>query len=136
MNPILKEIKSNHFYPRKEEVDEYIASQDKKKYRRNSILRRAAVSSGMAATGSGLGALISYVPNRNYVKGKDFLKFAGIAGAASAIGGGVGGAIAGNIRNKRVERLANNPELYEKEFRNKYPDPDDIKNFLERSKDY
>ena len=37
MGAIIKEIKSNHWFPRKEEVDEYIASKDKDKYKRERV---------------------------------------------------------------------------------------------------
>lgn len=35
---IIKEIKSNHWFPRKEEVDEYLGSRDKDKYKKNQSL--------------------------------------------------------------------------------------------------
>lgn len=137
MGAIIKEIKSNHWFPRKEEVDEYIASKDKDKYKRESILRRSAVSAGLGATGAVLGASIPYAVfgGHKYVSAKDYLKYAGIGAAAAGVGGGIGGAISGHIRNKRVARLAMDPEKYEEEFEgSKYPTAKEINSYINRNK--
>lgn len=129
---ILKEIKSNHWFPRKEEVDEYLGSRDKDEYKKKSILRRALVTSGAGVTGATLGAGILAVKDPKILKNKRFYQALGIGAGAAALGAGIGGAMTGHIRNKRVEILARDPEKYEEEFRSRYPTAKEINSYIYR----
>ena len=131
---ILKEIKSNHWFPRKEEVDEYIGSRDKDEYKKKSILRRALVTSGAGATGALLGGGLIVAQDPKVLKDKRFYKFLAAGTGAVALGAGIGGAVSGHIRNKRVERLARDKQKYEEEFRSKYPTAKEINSYIYRHK--
>ena len=132
---ILKEIKSNHWFPRKEEVDEYLGSRDKDEYKKKSILSRSLVTAGAGATGAALGAGLVAVRDPRIFKDKRFYKFLGIGAGAAALGAGIGGAMTGHIRNKRVERLAMDPKKYEEEFPgSKYPTAREINNYIYRNR--
>ena len=103
--------------------------------KKKSILRRALVASGAGATGALLGAGLVAVRDPRIFKDKRFYKFLAIGTGASALGAGIGGALTGHIRNKKVERLARDPQKYEKEFPgSKYPTPKEIHNYIYRNR--
>lgn len=131
---ILKEIKSNHWFPRKEEVDEYLGSRDKDEYKKKSILSRSLVTAGAGATGAILGGGLIVAQDPKVLKNKKFYKILAIGTGASALGAGIGGALTGHIRNKKVERLARDPQKYEKEFPgSKYPTDKEIRSYIYRN---
>lgn len=129
---ILKEIKSNHWFPRKEEVDEYLGSRNKDEYKKKSILSRSLVTAGAGATGALLGGGLIVAQDPKVLKNKKFYKILAIGTGASALGAGIGGAMTGHIRNKRVERLARDPQKYEEEFKSKYPTAKEINSYIYR----
>ena len=90
------------------------------------------VTGGAGATGAVLGAGLVAAQDPRILKSKRFYKFLGIGAGAAALGAGIGGAMSGHIRNKRVERLARDPQKYEEEFKSKYPTPDEISRYLYR----
>ena len=100
--------------------------------KKKSILRGALVTSGAGATGALLGGGLIVAQDPKVLKDKRFYKFLAAGTGAVALGAGVGGAVSGHIRNKRVERLARDKQKYEEEFRSKYPTSDEISRYLYR----